>query len=994
MNHLPWPQNEQYPPLQVPYACENLPDFDGLDFQEYPIRRGWSTRASEFQWIDTCRKITGQRVQNWLLFGLLRVFLGPHFKKQDFIAWSSSTDSWIVDSSRLPHRCSDVISWIQQDVCLSRSGSPARKDLRQRWDAAFFETNLQYNFLCGNFTFDLDDELLLVISPVPILLQTLKRFARRVFWLDEETLNIGEVNPVPAKLSVYRMLDEHWCKSQVGNLYNLTPFLNHYVSALPRSQLNSHDNGCSFNKCVANNVDESSYKTRHVQDTCLCKFIGTDADQLANLIQNGLIPIIQLRLVNGQPKIEMVAADIGMQYMSISHIWAGGLGNFSANALPSCQLVRLYQRLDALKKLQPSEPKLEIFDSYAQYPDWLGLCLRSLQSLQKLAVKSAVRTNETIHCIYRTYIGPFEPEELPPVYFWMDTLCIPVSPQHKDLRQKAIGNMALTYAAAKRCLVLDPELEQIDMKKLTSLQVNAHMLCSTWLTRSWTFQEARLSRAWFAQFADGLYNPNSRANGALDYRLYSHWIVDRSDAQELESEMINWYHNMPAVRQTNLLANQNRHWLSDSTNSFIAIWNQLCSRSTSKPEDVHGILANTLDFSAEEVLALPLQDRMKAILRAHQSLPASLIYNNETKLRDSTCQWVPLYPEKSQLNNLAGSLTQTTDGFLLDKTQANPVGFLVDPSIPRDAKILLQYAENADPLWITFNVEADRRPASWAAAVDTLAVCYVVDNFRRSHWRSSLFRRPEGARFALRRLNGKTLHLVYEHSFFYSVRGRSGDQEKDYRTVHAERTDEDAVFHIDCGTSCKDFITPIQLTWSDVDLSSWPKLSYRRDTDSELTSHGVHFYSPFWVCYGLLFWTPFYYLAIFTSSSRPLLLPTSIFITRFIIGIFEILRLHDRVNEHAYTAWVKTFDQSGSLKKRIKRTEEGFLEMGRRTKVSLAICIGFLATSILVSGLAYLRWMALAVVVELLSRWGIKRMWEKTRIKGWIKGWLKGKGWW
>ncbi|KAI4100934.1 MAG: hypothetical protein L6R37_005186 [Teloschistes peruensis] len=469
MNHLPWPRNEQYPPLQIPYVCSDLPDFDGLDFKEYPIRRGWPTPSNKFQWIDPCQRITGKRVQNWLLFGLLQVFLGHHFKKQDFITWSSSSDTWISDSSRLPHVCSDVIGWIQRDVQLSKVGSSARKNLRQKWVAAFSEAKLQYEFYCGNLYVDLDDELLqLVVCPIPILLQTLKRFARRVFWLDEIPV-VEDADLAPARLSMLRMLDERWCESQVWSLLRLGPFLAHYVSALPRSQLNSHDAGCSFHTCVTNNVDESTNKTRHVQDTRQCDFIGIDAVQLGDLIQKNHIPIIQLRLVNGKPKMEMVAADLSMQYMSISHVWAGGLGNFKANKLPSCQSARLYRRLDALTRLRPSRPKLEDFDIHAQHPDWLGLCLRAIQALQMRAVKSAGRTKETINCIHRTCAGPSEPEELPPVYFWMDTLCIPISPQHRDLRQKAIGNMALTYAAAKRCLVLDPELERIEMKGLTPL---------------------------------------------------------------------------------------------------------------------------------------------------------------------------------------------------------------------------------------------------------------------------------------------------------------------------------------------------------------------------------------------------------------------------------------------------------------------------------------------------------------------------------------------
>ncbi|KAL8639957.1 MAG: hypothetical protein Q9228_003071 [Teloschistes exilis] len=452
------------------------------------------------------------------------------------------------------------------------------------------------------------------------------------------------------------------------------------------------------------------------------------------------------------------------------------------------------------------------------------------------------------------------------------------------------------------------------MKELSVLQFNARVFCSTWLTRSWTFQEARLSRAWFAQFADGFYNPNPRANWVFHRRLYGDKNIYRSDAQALESDAIDWYHNVPAVRQKEAIKNQALRLLNDVAYTFITVWNQLCSRSTSKPEDVHGILANTLDLRAEEVLELPLQDRMKAILKAQESLPVSLIYSSDIKIKDPICHWVPLYPEQSRLSELGGSLTQTMDGFLLDTDHAKSVAFLVDPSLPRGDKIRLGYAKDADPLWITFNTESDGRPITWAASCDTLAVCYVVQNIQRALWDRSITLRSVGARFALRRFDGKTLHLVYEYSFLYSLHRRCG-QEEDYIAVQAERTGEDAVFHIDC------------------DLSSWPKLSYHRDTSSELTSHGVEFYTPFWFCYGLSLWPPFYCLAVLTSPSRPLLLPPAIiFIIRSIISFFEILRLREWISKHAYKAWVKTFDQSGSLKKRTERTDRTFLEIGTRIK--------------------------------------------------------------
>ena len=108
-----------------------------------------------------------------------------------------------------------------------------------------------------------------------------------------------------------------------------------------------------------------------------------------------------------------------------------------------------------------------------------------------------------------------EIEENATVLFWMDTLCIPVGLENVALRVEAINRMDLTYAGARVVLVLDPELQRISREGLTQEQLCAHVLCSSWMNRCWTLQEARLSSNWVVQFADGIFNPRT-----AEERLY------------------------------------------------------------------------------------------------------------------------------------------------------------------------------------------------------------------------------------------------------------------------------------------------------------------------------------------------------------------------------------------------------------------------------------------------------------------------------------------
>lgn len=152
-------------------------------------------------------------------------------------------------------------------------------------------------------------------------------------------------------------------------------------------------------------------------------------------------------------------------FVAISHVWADGLGNPSANALPRCQLSRIRERL------QP-----------------------------------------------RTSFGNRENHSTGSLWIWMDTLCIPVEAKYQTTRQKAIDQMALVYASAESVLVLDRSIARLSYPHMGpvercdppaiglktsyahylrspesymgSAEVLGRILCSPWAGRSWTLQEA------------------------------------------------------------------------------------------------------------------------------------------------------------------------------------------------------------------------------------------------------------------------------------------------------------------------------------------------------------------------------------------------------------------------------------------------------------------------------------------------------------------------
>ncbi|KAL8773554.1 MAG: hypothetical protein Q9209_001659 [Squamulea sp. 1 TL-2023] len=974
MNHLPWPNNVDVPPLEIPYVCDEIPDYESANFLDYPITRGWSTPEDPCQWIHTSSNILGKRAQSWLFFGLLQVLIGRRIDEQEYTAPSHRSNGWVINTTRLPVHCSELVRKINRGGCASNGELVTRGSLRATWNAVYLQAKLHFEVLNSHLPWEDDQSLYLITEPIPILLQTMKRVANEIFLFHDEYPPMCDIDPHPSIAPLCRMLDWNWCPSQAGNIYRYySPSVIHYLSGLPRQHLTSHSQGCSWNGCVANNVNEDSYKTQHSHEACSCQSVGPDPRKLAQIIHRNHIPIVKLRIVDGVPELSLVAAQLGTKYVTMSHVWAGGLGNFKENKLPTCQLQRLYGLLNDLDKFRPPDPNLTLFKPPPQRKARLDLTSSIIIAWDKSA--------DLIHKLRQRSLWEFHPQSSHApssnVFFWMDTLCVPVHPEASHLRKKAINNMNLIYAAAERCLVLDPELQQIPMKDLSPVQLNAHVLCCTWLTRSWTFQEARLSRAWYARFADGFYNPNSQENSDLNYRVYCDLNVYKSDAHNLSSEMISWYTNMPAMRETDIFANRNKHLISDELYSFISIWNHLVSRSTSKMEDVNGILANTLDLSAGEVLALPAEQRMKAIFQTQEKLPAGLMFNNAKKVADSSSRWVPLYPEEARLSeHLYGALTASPNGFYLDNVNGNPVGFLVSPSVPRYQRIRLLDSSDAamGPLWISFNEEPDGFPVDYktpACGDDGIAaVVYLVGDLRKSLEQQAVGRNPQGARFALKKKEGKTLHLVFEYSFYYNHhRMREYRESTDvYMTVHAHRTEEDAIFHVDCSRN------------------DWPMLTYRRDTTSTLSAHGLYFYIVASIIIAFLVWTPFYYVAWGHHHRFQTVIPDMVLIIRTVIGFLQLRQLYDRISEHAYTSWVKTFDETGSfrrsptsapIRKYITLSE---WVLKQKSQVSIGISLSICAIAVFAPAVYYMMWLALAMVVEVVVGWVVQKLWWGTRV--------------
>ena len=172
--------------------------------------------------------------------------------------------------------------------------------------------------------------------------------------------------------------------------------------------------------------------------------------EIAAILHDGDIPLISMDFSCRPSQLEVVRykeiSDYCNDYIAISHVWSDGLGNPHENRLPRCQLDRIQHMVNQL---------------------W----------------SPAI------------YVIPF----------WIDTLCVPLIPELKGL---AIERMDKTYSAADMVLVLDHSLQNVN-SKVSSIEALMRVIYSTWMTRLWTFQEGRLSRALWFQFKDEALSVNT-----------------------------------------------------------------------------------------------------------------------------------------------------------------------------------------------------------------------------------------------------------------------------------------------------------------------------------------------------------------------------------------------------------------------------------------------------------------------------------------------------
>lgn len=768
MDHLPYP-NLGVPPIVVPYLADL--EYDGEDFATFPKRIGfWKDGKLDLD--RPCRQLAAL-AQAWLFFGLIDAFTGQHVDKGVFIRreYVNGANEDVVDTIMLGGILEESFRRPRMPFARSKALKDIRVQLLEAARASSTLDRIEGNDSSSSAVF-LSIKILIIclsemfnfavwahLGPSSPSIHLLKSFRSPIL----ETRRPNGEFPAPASLLMSRMRESGWCIHQILDIFRFHHYYTvYYYSSIARAE--SWDDitheACTEAQCVAYNIkDDSAYRIRHIEEGCSCDLVGPPENEVANIIRKGDIPLVELNSASleNQTQLEVKPATAYSRYTAISHVWIDGHGNPTANTMPKCQLQRLAARLSAISNAQQS---------------WMGRLWKRLRD-----------PPPTSHLL------------------WMDTLCIPPrqdSEDRKFLRKKAIHRMALIYVGAEQVLVLDAELGKFSHEGSPRELTDALISCARWNGRCWTLEEGALARKCLFQFKDVARKPTPYDDPTLQIItrvLRFPWralkvIVPYSIRGYFQEPV--WYAWPPRKISHDFAHDYLRRMLASAArrsaqtdvgharraaarkapgrdlqaHKFVRTWNDVGRRSTTRPEDIHPIMANLTDFNAAQIMALETPVlRTKIIAHCIGEFPLDMLWTccaRPQEKEDSADRWVPSVPGPEPLIEKA-KLSSTTEGLVLDAKNFShpPKTYLVPRAMVNPRFCFWRRQNDHGELWYVVECvisEDDAFPRS-----ESETACLILSSGAAKRGENAASQMLRGARLLVTKDDsGKSLYLRYD----------------------------------------------------------------------------------------------------------------------------------------------------------------------------------------------------------------------------------------
>ena len=634
MEHLPkrTGQTQSLFPA-IPYLCQDK--YDEGPFLEYPHRSGLPDLKIEGTLgINPFLSISKRHflaavprselepfLQNWLFFGLLNEVLGDLYRHEDFITTvlDGGTEKTIVTTADLLSRLEEWEATITQD----------KDSLVTVYEHIAKCLNLAHACLAIKYP-DFDNDLKFHLASVAEILGFAASKACNVAWTDNSTRSL-----IPPHWDT--TVSEHFRKSLLLERSNCCPSqmqmlirdfgspqaLSFVASCFHEDVLQLHHASCDGNICRAGHSVTSSQLTRHVSDSCGCEFLQVDEGLLADCLKTGSLPLLRLKekTNSDEMSVEVIASTNSTSYVALSHVWADGLGNPAATALPRCQLSRLKALIDNLNSI------------------YLNMS-----------------------------VALDRPEDAPEMLLWCDTLCCPVV--SKEAQSMALSLMYRTYDEATLVLVLDRSLLSHHVGGMRDDEAGLRIVASRWMTRLWTLQEgalpARKNKLWF-QFMN-----TAIPSWMLFIHLYKAMKTDIRRRGVVDSVITRF---LTFISLFDIPSNESRGTQMEY------ITRGLLYRSVTVPSDEPLIVATLLSLDLSRILASEPAERMNVLWRILGTSPSgidkNILFHMGPKIHERGLRWAPqslLFVDSNFWIEEPGEHEQR--GFLA--THGNTMGLVVE----------------------------------------------------------------------------------------------------------------------------------------------------------------------------------------------------------------------------------------------------------------------------------------------------------------------------
>ncbi|TEY25428.1 hypothetical protein BOTCAL_1298g00010 [Botryotinia calthae] len=573
MNHLPY-STYQHSPLTVPYLAG--PKYDGQGFEGFPQRQGYNiSQILRGDYANVSMTELEAFLQSWLFFALMNQILDCPIIEADFIKEDASGQLVLNTSVYISLR--DVRREKEESWLFLK---------KQAWYNASYDavkkateclTKLASNAHHGIATMPLRPEIEVCLS---IMVSTLTFEVAHMFSSGIPTRPcVHNRGLETCAMLMDKMRTDGWCKSQVEMLAcGMDAAAMYYIGTLGPPKNPKNHSRCSNEKCEADQILEGQYVTKHRSDDCQCEHLGLDIAQVTTILSSGGVPYIELGVDRRQGssnfdggqtvtiKIKAMLFREGDHYIALSHIWSDGLGNPGTNTLPQCQLLWLYDLLLALPlTLTPGR-------------------------------KDGA------------------------VYFWMDTLCVPLQPY--TARRQAIHCMRRVYSEARAVLVLESEL-LLSTANCTNEERLMRITCSTWLRRLWTYQEGFLAQSLMFQFAERAITMEE-----LWYPLFKGSVYDR-------------FSNGIAVQGARFYQTLSWNKRYNAPCQFLSLLDALQWRMTNKSQDESICIASLFKLDTNQIMGLSDDQKFKKLLQLQGTFVKDIIFLSGPRMSEEGYGWAP-----------------------------------------------------------------------------------------------------------------------------------------------------------------------------------------------------------------------------------------------------------------------------------------------------------------------------------------------------------------